>query len=276
MRVLESTRGLKVGAGTVVLNQQSNEEGSTQAFSSVNIAGGTSSVILGNERQINPDSVSWGYRGGKLDLNGTSATFHKLKAADYGAVLANDDNENISTITLDYQLKPRDITTHEWDSSNRGTVGDLYEYNNTYTRTTDYFILKKSKYGYFPTTQISDDNWEYLGHELDAAQKLIAKRTNDKSYVFHGRLEGNMNVENRVSSEYGGALVLDGSANIKGTFTQDNGHWFYRDILSSMHLIPSKQLNIYQRKATILYTHSQRLSSRKIGKTETLRLVNSF
>lgn len=216
--------GLKVGAGTVVLNQQSNEEGSTQAFSSVNIAGGTSSVILGNERQINPDSVSWGYRSGKLDLNGTSATFHKLKAADYGAVLANDDNENISTITLDYQLKPRDITTHEWDSSNRGTVGDLYEYNNTYTRTTDYFILKKSKYGYFPTSQISDDNWEYLGHELDAAQKLIAKRTNDKSYVFHGRLEGNMNVENRVSSEYGGALVLDGSANIKGTFTQDNGH----------------------------------------------------
>lgn len=39
LRVLESTRGLKVGAGTVVLNQQSNEEGSTQAFSSVNIAG---------------------------------------------------------------------------------------------------------------------------------------------------------------------------------------------------------------------------------------------
>lgn len=141
--------GLKVGAGTVVLNQQSNEEGSTQAFSSVNIAGGTSSVILGNERQINPDSVSWGYRGGKLDLNGTSATFHKLKAADYGAVLANDDNENISTITLDYQLKPRDITTHEWDSSNRGTVGDLYEYNNTYTRTTDYFILKRASMGIF-------------------------------------------------------------------------------------------------------------------------------
>lgn len=215
--------GLKVGAGTVVLNQQPNEEGATQAFSSVNIAGGTSSVVLGNERQINPDNVSWGYRGGKLDLNGTDATFHKLKAADYGAVLTNNDNDNISTVTLDYQLKPSDISTHEWDFAKRGIIGDLYEYNNPYSHTKDYFLLKKDKYGYFPTEQNSDDNWEYLGHELDAAQKLIAKRTNDKSYVFHGRLEGNMNVENRVSSEYEGALVLDGAANIKGTFNQDNG-----------------------------------------------------
>ncbi|WP_105875149.1 S6 family peptidase [Cronobacter malonaticus] len=215
--------GLKVGAGTVVLNQQPNEEGSTQAFSSVNIAGGTSSVVLSNERQINPDNVSWGYRGGKLDLNGTDATFHKLNAADYGAVLANDDNENISTITFDYQLKPSDVKIHQWNSSKRGTVGDFYEYDNNYTQTKDYFILKQERYNFFPTSQNSDSNWEYVGHDLDAAQKLIAKRTNDKGYVFHGRLEGNMNVENRVSSEYEGAFVLDGSANIKGTFTQDNG-----------------------------------------------------
>ncbi|ELZ1652435.1 autotransporter outer membrane beta-barrel domain-containing protein [Cronobacter sakazakii] len=215
--------GLKVGDGTVVLNQKPNEEGSSQAFSSVNIAGGTASVVLGNERQINPDNVSWGYRGGKLDLNGTDAIFHKLNAADHGAVLANDNNDKVSNVIINYQLNPHDIVAHIWNDSKRGTVGDLYEYNNPYSHTKDYFILKRDKYGYFPTSQNSDANWEYVGHELDAAQKLIAMRANDKGYIFHGRLEGNMNVDNRVSPEYKGPFVLDGSANMKGTFLQENG-----------------------------------------------------
>ncbi|EOL9063411.1 S6 family peptidase [Cronobacter turicensis] len=216
--------GLKVGDGTVVLNQQPNEEGSSQAFSSVNIAGGTASVVLGNERQINPDNVSWGYRGGKLDLNGTDATFHKLKAADYGAVLANDNSDKASNVIFNFQLNPRDIATHKWDDSKRGTVGDLYEYNNPYSHTKDYFLLKREHYGFFPTSQNSDANWEYVGHELAAAQKLIATRANDNGYIFHGQLEGNMNVENRVSPEFKGPLVLDGSANVQGTFLQENGH----------------------------------------------------
>ncbi|EGT4373731.1 autotransporter outer membrane beta-barrel domain-containing protein, partial [Cronobacter malonaticus] len=215
--------GLKVGDGTVVLNQQPNEEGSSQAFSSVNIAGGTASVVLGNERQINPDNVSWGYRGGKLDLNGTDATFHKLNAADHGAVLANDNNDKSSNVIINYQLNHRDIATHTWNGSKKGTVGDLYEYDNPYSHTKDYFILKREKYDYFPTSQNSDANWEYVGHELDAAQKLIATRANDKGYIFHGRLEGNLNVDNRVSPEYKGPFVLDGSADMKGTFLQENG-----------------------------------------------------
>lgn len=220
--------GLKVGDGTVVLNQQPNEEGSSQAFSSVNIAGGTASVVLGNQRQINPDNVSWGYRGGKLDLNGTDATFHKLKAADYGAILANDSSDKASNVLFNFQLNPRDIATHKWNSGQRGSVGDLYEYDNPYSHTKDYFLLKRENYGYFPTSQNSDGNWEYVGHDLDAAQKLIATRANDKGYIFHGQLEGNMNVDNRVSPEFKGPLVLDGSANVQGTFLQENGHLVFQ------------------------------------------------
>ncbi|EFF4363079.1 autotransporter outer membrane beta-barrel domain-containing protein, partial [Escherichia coli] len=64
--------GLKVGDGTVILNQEADSNGNVQAFSSIELSSGRPTVVLTNEKQINPDSISWGYRGGKLDLNGNN------------------------------------------------------------------------------------------------------------------------------------------------------------------------------------------------------------
>ncbi|HAV2168366.1 TPA: autotransporter outer membrane beta-barrel domain-containing protein [Escherichia coli] len=139
--------GLKVGDGKVVLNQQADNKGQVQAFSSVNIASGRPTVVLTDDRQVNPDTVSWGYRGGMLDVNGNSLTFHQLKAADYGAVLANNADKK-ATISLDL---------------------------------------------------------------------------NPKRYLFHGQLKGNLNVDNRPLEGASRALVMDGSADMSGTFTQENG-----------------------------------------------------
>lgn len=55
--------GLKVGDGKVVLSQQADSKGQVQAFSSVNIASGRPTVVLTDDRQVNPDTISWGYRG---------------------------------------------------------------------------------------------------------------------------------------------------------------------------------------------------------------------
>ncbi|EIY6650812.1 autotransporter outer membrane beta-barrel domain-containing protein, partial [Salmonella enterica] len=215
--------GLKVGDGTVVLNQQADSKGQVQAFSSVNIASGRPTVVLADGRQVDPDNISWGYRGGTLDVNGNSLTFHRLKAADYGAVLANQAASR-ATVTLDYTLRAGDVALNSWSESRRGTVGDLYKYNNPYTKTTDYFILKQDKYSYFPTHQGSDNTWEFVGHSQSDAQKLVADRFNAAGYLFHGQLKGNLNVENRLpAGTTSGALVLDGSADISGTFTQENG-----------------------------------------------------
>ncbi len=87
--------------------------------------------------------------GGTLDVNGNSLTFHQLKAADYGAVLANNVDKR-ATITLDYALRADKVALNGWSESGKGTAGNLYKYNNPYTNTTDYFILKQSTYGYFP------------------------------------------------------------------------------------------------------------------------------
>ncbi|ELD0440787.1 autotransporter outer membrane beta-barrel domain-containing protein [Escherichia coli] len=214
--------GLKVGDGKVVLNQQADNKGQVQAFSSVNIASGRPTVVLTDERQVNPDTVSWGYRGGTLDVNGNSLTFHQLKAADYGAVLANNADKR-ATITLDYALRADKVALNGWSESRKGTAGNLYKYNNPYTNTTDYFILKQSTYGYFPTDQSSNATWEFVGHSQGDAQKLVADRFNAARYLFHGQLKGNLNVDNRLPEGVTGALVMDGSADISGTFTQENG-----------------------------------------------------
>lgn len=214
--------GLKVGNGKVVLNQQADNKGQVQAFSNVNIASGRPTVVLTDERQVNPDTVSWGYRGGTLDVNGNSLTFHQLKAADYGAVLANNADKR-ATITLDYALRADKVALNGWSESRKGTAGNLYKYNNPYTNTTDYFILKQSTYGYFPTDQSSNATWEFVGHSQGDAQKLVADRFNAAGYLFHGQLKGNLNVDNRLPEGVTGALVMDGSADISGTFTQENG-----------------------------------------------------
>ena len=214
--------GLKVGDGKVILNQQADNKGQVQAFSSVNIASGRPTVVLTDERQVNPDTVSWGYRGGTLDVNGNSLTFHQLKAADYGAVLANNADKR-ATITLDYALRADKVALNGWSESRKGTAGNLYKYNNPYTNTTDYFILKQSTYGYFPTDQSSNATWEFVGHSQGDAQKLVADRFNAAGYLFHGQLKGNLNVDNRLPEGVTGALVMDGSADISGTFTQENG-----------------------------------------------------
>lgn len=214
--------GLKVGDGKVVLKQQADNKGQVQAFSSVNIASGRPTVVLTDEQQVNPDTVSWGYRGGTLDVNGNSLTFHQLKAADYGAVLANNADKR-AIITLDYALRAEDVALNNWSNSGRGDVGSLYKYDNTYTGTTDYFILKQSTYGYFPTDQSSNAIWEFVGHSQGDAQKLVADRFNAAGYLFHGQLKGNLNVDNHLPEGITGALVMDGSADISGTFTQENG-----------------------------------------------------
>ncbi|HEA8350629.1 TPA: autotransporter outer membrane beta-barrel domain-containing protein [Escherichia coli] len=139
--------GLKIGDGTVILNQQPDSEGQVLAFSSVNIASGRPTVVLNDDRQVDPDTVSWGYRGGILDVNGNDLTFHQLKAADYGAVLANN-SDNHASITLDF-----------------------------YT----------------------------------------------EEYLYHGQLKGNMDVTNVVEVGQSAVLVMDGSADISGKFTQENG-----------------------------------------------------
>lgn len=91
---------LSVGDGTVVLAQKPDSNGQVQAFESASIVSGRPTLVLSDSQQMNPDNIKWGYRGGKLDINGNDLTFHALNAADEGAILTNSGS--LATTSLDF------------------------------------------------------------------------------------------------------------------------------------------------------------------------------
>ncbi|EKS0707999.1 autotransporter outer membrane beta-barrel domain-containing protein, partial [Salmonella enterica] len=214
--------GLKVGDGTVILAQKPDENGRVQAFSSVNISSGRPAVVLSDNRQVNPDNISWGFRGGVLDINGTDILFHNVNAADNGAVITND-SALTSLLTIS-PVSDLSVTINDWDSNRRsgGEKGLLYKYNNGYTHTTDYFVQNKKGYGYFPINQSNNPDWEYVGHDEQTAKNQVLSRRPKDNFLFHGNLTGNMNVRTDTSASSGG-IAFDGNMNLPGNTVSQSG-----------------------------------------------------
>lgn len=222
--------GLKTGDGTVVLNQQADTAGNVQAFSSVSLASGCPTVVLGDARQVNPDNISWGYRGGKLDLNGNAVTFTRLQAADYGAVITNHAQQKFRLL-LD--LKAQDTNVSEPTIGNippfggTGTLGNLYSMIlNGQAR---FYILKSASNGNTLWGNSLNDpvQWEFVGTDKNKAVQtvkdwILAGRAK-QPVIFHGQLSGNMDVA--IPQLPGGRKVIfDGSVNLpEGTLSQDRG-----------------------------------------------------
>ncbi|ECJ2224326.1 autotransporter outer membrane beta-barrel domain-containing protein [Salmonella enterica] len=216
--------GLKTGDGTVILSQMPDKNGLIQAFSSVNISSGRPVVILSDDRQVNPDNISWGFRGGVLDINGSDISFHEIKAADNGAIITNN-SQTPSLLTIS-PLTDMSVSVNDWDKNKRsgGEEGLLYKYRNGYTRTVDYFFQKKKGYGYFPVKQSSNSDWEYVGHDEQAAKKWVLSRRPKDNLLFHGNLTGNINVRTDTSASTGD-MAFDGNINIpQGIFSQSGGN----------------------------------------------------
>lgn len=56
--------GLKVGDGQVILSQRPDDDGHVQAFDGITLSSGRAEVVLGDGRQVDPDHIKWGARGG--------------------------------------------------------------------------------------------------------------------------------------------------------------------------------------------------------------------
>ena len=65
---------ISVGDGTVILDQKA-ENDQQQAFNQVGITSGRGTVVLANDKQVNPNKIYFGFRGGRLDLNGNALSF---------------------------------------------------------------------------------------------------------------------------------------------------------------------------------------------------------
>ena len=96
----ENLGDISVGDGVVVLNQQADEQGKKQAFNQLGIVSGRPTVKLESADQVNPKNIYFGFRGGRLDLNGHSLTFNRIQNTDEGAQIVNHNKGTAATITI--------------------------------------------------------------------------------------------------------------------------------------------------------------------------------
>ncbi|XOO23032.1 S6 family peptidase [Edwardsiella ictaluri] len=219
--------GLNVGDGLTLLDQRPDAAGHVQAFSSLNIASGRPTVKLMADGQIDPDSISWGFRGGVLDLNGHDMAFQMLRMADYGARVTNSADAR-AQLSLNYQplnyLSAVAYPLRGWTDARVGTPGDLYRYENRHTNTVDYFLLNTSgNYGYFPTNQTSNGPWTYLGHDEAGARQTLMLNEQRRNQIIHGQFSDNLDIVNIAEPGMTGTTVFDGSMAITGDFSQRGG-----------------------------------------------------
>ena len=128
---------ISVGNGTVILDQQADETGEKQAFNEVGITSGRATVKLNSADQVDPNKIYFGFKGGRLDLNGNDLIFNRIQNVDEGAMLVNTNANKESTITIkgsntvNTQVKDltnkRDIAFNGWfgDKDDTKNIGRL-------------------------------------------------------------------------------------------------------------------------------------------------------
>ncbi|QTC48645.1 autotransporter outer membrane beta-barrel domain-containing protein (plasmid) [Pantoea agglomerans] len=218
---------LNVGEGTVILDQQADASGNKQAFSSVTLASGRPTVVLNDANQVTSDQIFFGYRGGRLDLNGNALSFKKINHTDSGAILVNHSDTAATLNITGYTAA--DVPFHLFQDSNpRGTPGSIYVSKKSYSKDTEYFQLNTTSYWYFPTDRSSTSTWTYLGTDADEA--INHRLTQLNVLLFRGflgetlenELNGGMNVN--VLTEQASALTaLTGGMNLNGNLSVEKG-----------------------------------------------------
>lgn len=241
----ENKRLLKVGDGTVILKQQADANNKVKAFSQVGIVSGRSTVVLNDDKQVDPNSIYFGFRGGRLDLNGNSLKFDHIRNIDEGARLVNHNTSKSSTVTItgdnlitdpnqinqiytieaqdeDYPLRIRSIPYGK----------QLYFNQDNYT----YYTLRKgaSTRSELPKNSgESNENWLYMGKTSDEAKRNVMNHiNNERMNGFNGYFgeeegkdNGNLNVTFKGKSEQN-RFLLTGGTNLNGDLTVEKGTLF--------------------------------------------------
>lgn len=236
---------LKVGDGTVILKQKADANNKVQAFSQVGIVSGRSTVVLNDDKQVDPNSIYFGFRGGRLDLNGNSLTFDHIRNIDEGARLVNHSTSKHSTVTItgdnlitdpnqinqvytieaqdeDYPLRIRSIPYGK----------QLYFNQDNYS----YYTLRKgaSTRSVLPQSSgESNENWLYMGRTSDEAKRNVMNHiNNERMNGFNGyfgeedgKNNGNLNVTFKGKSEQN-RFLLTGGANLNGDLNVQQGTLF--------------------------------------------------
>lgn len=236
---------LKVGDGTVILNQQTNGSGQ-QAFASVGIVSGRSTVVLNDDKQVDPNSIYFGFRGGRLDANGNNLTFEHIRNIDDGARVVNHNMTNTSNITITGTgliTNPSQVTLGYIQARDEDNpyaprrIKDGYQlYFDEENR--NYYTLRKgakfnSQLPY--NDNESNETWLYMGKNSDEAKKKTMEYINNsRMNGFNGYFgeeetkatqNGKLNVTFNGKSEQN-RFLLTGGTNLNGDLNVQQGTLF--------------------------------------------------
>lgn len=236
----ENLGDISVGQGTVILNQQADANGKKSAFNQVGIVSGRSTVVLNSADQVNPNNIYFGFRGGRLDLNGNRIVFNHIQNSDDGAKIVNSAKNTAGLTISPSQNATFNGFIGETDSTKpngrlnvifnpttdkplfsakdivwgRGLVtgADIYLFTNPHNKVREYFALKGDPKQPVSHGQ-SNEHWTLLSNNYQQAINMALARKNapaeqSKLNTIY-TISGGLNLNGDLNSE-GGKLLLSG------------------------------------------------------------------
>ncbi|MCK8894038.1 autotransporter domain-containing protein [Haemophilus influenzae] len=236
---------LKVGDGTVILKQKADANNKVQAFSQVGIVSGRSTLVLNDDKQVDPNSIYFGFRGGRLDLNGNSLTFDHIRNIDDGARVVNHNMTNTSNITITGEsliTNPNTITSYNIEAQDDDhplrirSIPYRQLYFNQDNRS--YYTLKKgaSTRSELPQNSgKSNENWLYMGRTSDEAKRNVMNHINNERMNgfngYFGEEETKVTQNGKLNVTFNGKtdqnrFLLTGGTNLNGDLNVQQGTLF--------------------------------------------------
>ncbi|ENX1418247.1 autotransporter domain-containing protein [Neisseria gonorrhoeae] len=237
---------LKVGDGTVILNQKADADKKVQAFSQVGIVSGRGTLVLNSSNQINPDNLYFGFRGGRLDANGNDLTFEHIRNVDEGARIVNHNTDHASTITLTGKsliTNPNSLSVH---SIQNDYDEDDYSYyyrprrpipqgKDLYYKNYRYYALKSggNVNAPMPENGVAENNdWVFMGYTQEEAKKNVMNHKNNQRISGFSGFFGEENEKGHngaLNLNFNGKsaqnrFLLTGGANLNGKISVTQGN----------------------------------------------------
>ncbi|HFA6466978.1 TPA: S6 family peptidase [Neisseria gonorrhoeae] len=237
---------LKVGDGTVILNQKADADKKVQAFSQVGIVSERGTLVLNSSNQINPDNLYFGFRGGRLDANGNNLTFEHIRNVDEGARIVNHNTDHASTITLTGKsliTNPNSLSVH---SIQNDYDEDDYSYyyrprrpipqgKDLYYKNYRYYALKSggSVNAPMPENGVAENNdWVFMGYTQEEAKKNAMNHKNNQRISGFSGFFGEENEKGHngaLNLNFNGKsaqnrFLLTGGANLNGKISVTQGN----------------------------------------------------
>ncbi|HHE9444761.1 TPA: adhesion and penetration autotransporter Hap [Haemophilus influenzae 10810] len=141
---------ISVGDGKVILEQQADDQGNKQAFSEIGLVSGRGTVQLNDDKQFDTDKFYFGFRGGRLDLNGHSLTFKRIQNTDEGAMIVNHNTTQAANITI---TGNESITPPDKKNINKLDYSKYIAYNGWFGETDENKHNGRLNLIYKPTTE---------------------------------------------------------------------------------------------------------------------------